>query len=562
MLFLFRCRRKCFSLICEDERILIYSKFISFNTKNEQDTYLQSLISTNPIKKRRNKPECESTTPKRGVTYIYEISTSSGKYQVCKAAFTKIHGVTNERVRRLCHLLSLGKAPLDKRGLNTPGNAKSAIVLQSIKGHIESFPAKLSHYSTREVHYLDANLNLLLMHSMYQTKYPDKQVAYCTYRKIFKEHFSLRFGRPQVDTCCTCEELNIKISSTFLNDTAKRVAVAEKMVHLKRSKKFYAELKKITSMVQSDESGEIGAICIDFMQNLELPRIPVQETFYLRQLTVNVCCIHNLKNNTATFIVYHEGIGGKSPNEVCSFLFKFISEHLKNVKHLHIFTDGCGGQNKNHTLIRLCSALVSLKLFQSVEQYYPVRGHSFLPCDRDFAVLKRKIKRQDRIFTIKEYAELILASSTKKSFTVILPTSKDIIEYKKWWPIFYKRNMLSVETIGRNVSKENKVSLKISKYCYFLHSIEMPGLLQAKPYIGGLLGDTFMLRNSNRQDLFLPSKHAYPKGKIPINKKKMADLLKLETYLPQKRRVQNFYKQIYKWPVTDKESGDIAENYN
>lgn len=119
------------------------------------------MISTTPVKQRRRRKSLnESTKPDRGTVYVYEISTASGKYQVCKKAFVSIHGVTNERVRRLTTLLSQGKAPIDKRGLNTSGNAIPGLVIDTIKEHINSFPTKLSHYSNNEYHYLSEKLNL------------------------------------------------------------------------------------------------------------------------------------------------------------------------------------------------------------------------------------------------------------------------------------------------------------------------------------------------------------------------------------------------------------------
>lgn len=456
----------------------------------------------------------------------------------------------------MCNLLSQGKVPIDKRGLNKPGNSKDGFLIQAVKQHIESFPKKISHYSSQECQYLDARLNVKIMHSMFKAKHSNLDVKYSFYMKIFKEQYSLRFGRPQVDTCCTCEELEVKIKSKFLNDTAKRVAVSEKIVHLRRANKFYEKMKSITQLVREDDSGKNGAICIDYMQNISLPNIPVQETFYLRQLTVNVCCIHNLKNNSATFVVYHEGIAGKGPNEVSTFLFNYLKENMKNIENLHIFTDGCGGQNKNHTVVRVLSALVSQGLFKNIEQYFPIRGHSFLPCDRDFAVLKRKIKRSDRIYTVKEVAALILCSTTKNDFTVMLPSSSNIIEYKKWWPVFYKKNMLSIESAGRSIHREHKVSFKISQYNYFHHSHERDGVVVVKEYIGGFVTHSFDLKNSNRDRLILPSTLAYPDGKIPINKKKIEDILKLKTYLPDETEITEFYEEIFQWPTTDRETGD------
>lgn len=58
-------------------------------------------------------------------------------------------------------------------------------------------------------------------------------------------------------------------------------------------------MKEIGQLAKSKE--DVGTICIDYMQNLQLSCMPVQETFYLRQLTVSVYCIHNLKDDTAIF---------------------------------------------------------------------------------------------------------------------------------------------------------------------------------------------------------------------------------------------------------------------
>ena len=52
---------------------------------------------------------------------------------------------------------------------------------------------------------------------------------------------------------------------------------------------------------------------LDYMQNISLPKIPVQELFYLRQLMVSVFSIHDVKRNVATLYLYHEGQARKSP---------------------------------------------------------------------------------------------------------------------------------------------------------------------------------------------------------------------------------------------------------
>ncbi|XP_046666325.1 uncharacterized protein LOC124358073 [Homalodisca vitripennis] len=432
-----KCRRKCFTKVADEERKRIFETFRSLGSKNEQDNYLQSLIAATEVKQKRRRKSSEiSRKPDRGNTFIYEVSTPSGKQQVCKLAFSNIHGISSDRIRRLTKLLTEGKNPQDMRGKSVPGNAKPTNFVNRVKEHIASFPVKITHYGTTDYSYLNEKLNVLEMYKLFKQANPDIDIGYKFYLKIFKENFTLHFGRPQVDTCCTCEALEIKIKSKFLNDIAKRVHVAEKIVHKRRAKKFYYKINEVQEQAATNEN--IGGICIDYMQNLQLPTIPVQETFYLRQLTVSVFCVHNLKDNSVVFFMYHEGIGGKGPNEVCSFLLSYIQNHLiEGIEHLHIFSDGCGGQNKNHSVLRLANALASTGKFKTVEQYFPIRGHSFLPCDRDFSVIKRKVRRCDRVYTVKEYAEMFLSASLKNEFYVVLPESEDILNFKDWWPAFF-----------------------------------------------------------------------------------------------------------------------------
>lgn len=516
------------------------------DTKNEQDSYLQGMMATIPVKqRRRRKDESESSKPDRGSTYMYEIQTRAGKLQVCKKAFINIHGITNERVRRLTNLLSQGKSPKDKRGKCKSGNANPGTMIDSIREHIASFPTKEGHYVNQECKYLSERLNVRIMHQMFKEKHPSLDVKYSFYRKIFLEHFELKFGRPQVDTCCSCEELEMKIKSKFLNDTAKRVYVAEKMVHIRRAKKFYKKLQDISALAKCDDS--VGAVCIDFMQNLNLPCIPVQETFYLRQVTVNVFCVHNLMDDSATFFVYHEGMGCKGPNEVASFLMQYLRTNMpEKVETLHIFSDGCGGQNKNHTVLRVLAALVATGKYMKIEQYFPIRGHSFLPCDRDFAVLKRKLKLCDRVYTLKEYVELIITSSQKNKFQVVIPDCSDIIDYKRWWPRYFKKCVTSVETSGRGVPRLQKVQFKISQFMHFTH---VDGVVVARTFIDGLLCETFRLQSD--QQLHLPSTSAYPDGCLPIKKQTLQDIRKLKEYLPQEEEVATFYEELYQWPTRE-----------
>ncbi|KAG8272303.1 hypothetical protein J6590_043779 [Homalodisca vitripennis] len=218
-----KCSMKCFERVGEGNIKEINDRFYSFGSKNEQDAYLQSLITES------------ATNPKpRAHSYTYRVSCNTGSYPVCKKSFIAMHGITAMRVR------------LDLRVKNRPGNAKPGSEVKLICDHIE------------------------------------------------------QFGRPQVDTCVTREELGVKIESVRLKDVVKRAAV------------------------------------------------------------------------------------------------------------------------KNNTIVQALLALVDKNRLEKIEQYFPVRGHSFMPCDRDFAVIKRKRRKA------REYIDGLDAHTFKLGTgeNVVLPREK------------------------------------------------------------------------------------------------------------------------------------------
>lgn len=492
------CRSKCFTKVGNPENIM--KTFYSMESKDIQDTYLQGLIEcAAPTRKKKcfsnSLPVDQSSTSEdeqskehtteaskkskpKNHTFKFFVKEDFQKIQVCKKAFVAMHGISAKRVQRLSFLLTQGKSPIDMRGKKSSANAISGPICLKINEFVNSLEFKETHYAGKVKKYIaDARLNIKILYNLFLKENPCK-VSYDFFRKYYKENLGYRFGRPQVDVCMTCEELNAKLKNPILNDTAKRVASAELLIHKRRAKKFYGKMKQLKSELQdkdSDLNEKTLVICFDYMANLPLPNIPVQEVYYLRQLWVYTFCIHELNTNKATFYVYHEGVAHKSPNEVCSWLLDYLSKADKKYENLIIFSDGAAGQNKNNCLLRVLMNLTGRNVFKSIKYYFPIRGHSFLPCDRDFGRIKRVLKKCDRIYSVDEYKELMLQASPKGKFVINSPTTDMVIDFQNWWPKFYKRTCLSDDSYGRHVSKQDKLSFQISKYNQFTFSSSEKG---------------------------------------------------------------------------------------
>lgn len=159
---------------------------------------------------------------------------------------------------------------------------------------------------------------------------------------------------------------------------------------MRKAQEFYNRKKH--SKLQSSKQSDTLAIAMDYSKNISVPNITSNDAYYKRQLSVFLFNIHVLASGKSCFYVYDETVARKGSNEVCSLLNKFVAEVVpQTVKHLIIFCDSCGGQNKNYTILRFLYYLVhTAKRFEKVTVNYPIRGHSYLECDKNFALLDQK----------------------------------------------------------------------------------------------------------------------------------------------------------------------------
>ncbi|XP_046684658.1 uncharacterized protein LOC124370417 [Homalodisca vitripennis] len=396
-----RCANKCLKNLGEEDCLDVFQRFYDIPSKNEQDLYIQGLIDAVDVQQRRPREDVVNRG-KKNASFSYHLMVGVTRKEVCFKAFLSVFSISEKRVRRIRNLKLLGKTPEDKRGKGV-SHALPVEIYHLVHEHIQSFPLKETHYCGKKKYYLSADLNIKKMWQMYQEKHPQviPKVSLSFFWQYYHDNFNYPFGRPQVDVCSTCEELNIKIKSPNLNDVAKRAAVAELLVHKAKSKKFYSALQHEQSEEGKNEK-HVLSLAFDYMKTISIPKLPVQELYYMRQISVNVFGIHNLKDNKTTIFLYHEGVAKKPPNEVCSFLNEYLKSVSDQYTELRLFSDNCSGQNKNQALSRLCLYLTDSGRFRKVTQYFPLRGHSFLPCDRDFGIISKALKKNDRIFTVHE----------------------------------------------------------------------------------------------------------------------------------------------------------------
>lgn len=139
------------------------------------------------------------------------------------------------------------------------------------------------------------------MFENFRTTFPEVDISRSYYIEIFRTQFALRFGKPQVDTCCFCEEIDINLENKSLSKEERAAFIITKAVHKKTASKFYLKLHKIEQL--SKQRPDTLGISIDYMMNITLPLVPEQESHYSSKLTVNVFAIKNFKTGNSEFFL-------------------------------------------------------------------------------------------------------------------------------------------------------------------------------------------------------------------------------------------------------------------
>lgn len=222
--------------------------------------------------------------------------------------------------------------------------------------------------------------------------------------------FNLGFGHPSKDVCSTCIKFRLRLKDPEISDEQKRKESALFMLHRRKGRKFYDLLNAV---------GESFTISFDMMQNMVLPKSPIGQTYYSRQLYQYVFAVvrhrgrgMNQRREDIHLYTWLENQNKKDSNMVASALQHYLGNvafnELCEYNELRLFSDSCYGQNKNVSVLAMLFALKKRKFRDlRIEYTFPVRGHSFMPPDRVFGRLEQEIKKQDTILLPSDYVNIM-----------------------------------------------------------------------------------------------------------------------------------------------------------
>lgn len=333
--------------------------------------------------------------------------------------------------------------PTDQRGKHPPANKTSDDKVNELCQFIQKIPSYISHYSRHKTErkYLAPDLNIRILYDEYK-KTTNSPLSESKFRDIFNTKFDLHFHAPVVDSCKKCDsfQTQLKVQENEPDKKKYEELKIQKELHLRKA----SQLKD--AMVQDSQipvTSDTTVFAFDLMKTLPTPVISTGITYYKRQLWTYCLGVHNLQTEKVTMFVWDESVASRGSQEVGSCLLYYI-KHFVKTKKVIMYSDGCGGQNRNIKMALLCTHVVQSEEFsvEEIKHNFLVSGHSFMSCDRDFGLIEKNKKFHPNIYIPKDWVNVILTARKKNPFQVIVMEKEH----------FFSTSMLERTITNRKIS--------------------------------------------------------------------------------------------------------------
>lgn len=526
------CPKKCQEKISRENRLSEFQKFYALGTYAAQNMFIAACVKETPIK-RSYVSASSNDSKKKTFTRIYHLND----VPVCKKMFLSTLQTTSKRVNTsLCK--KRDDCITDKRGSQGGHNRATNESEEFIINVIQKLPTYVSHYRRADyddAKFLRSDMTLPTIYKLYEDEAKlagQKVLSFSKVKHVFLTKFNLRTKPLKKDTCNKCDYF----SSKKLKGSEEEKAMLEEAhsEHLQKAKALQQQLKNDMQLAKEDRFTE--TITFDLQKTLPLPRIPTNVVFYKRQLWVYNLGIHSGSDDQAHCNVWVEGEAGRGSQEVGSCLYKHIIERLgdSGVKNLILWSDSCGGQNRNIKLTLMLKALLNdHPTLETIRLRFLESGHSFLPNDTDFGRIECALKLQQRLYTPEDYMQIMQVCKKNKPMQIQRMKTEDFLSSANLEKKITNRKKA---TDGSKVSWLNTKEIMLKKedeFSIFMRSNLDDDHIQVN-IKKSLRGNTGLLTKQAMDPL-------WPNGK-PIPEAKMIDLKSLLHLIPDD--AQECYKKL------------------
>lgn len=211
--------------------------------------------------------------------------------------------------------------------------------------------------------------------------------------------------------------MKMKLESENDPDTVRQLQ-GQWDVHKRKAERAYHQLREDTAKSQSDPNMDM--VTFDLQQSLPTPMLTVNVVYYKRQLWTYNLGIHCCATGATFMHMWNESQASRGSQEVDSCLLTYLREHSTAATHLTLYSDSCGGQNRNIDIVCLLLHIVGSADFSYnvIDHKFMISGHSFLPNDHDFGGIEQASRRTTSLFVPEEWCALVEGTRRVNPFHV------------------------------------------------------------------------------------------------------------------------------------------------
>nr|XP_022910731.1 uncharacterized protein LOC111421778 [Onthophagus taurus] len=225
--------------------------------------------------------------------------------------------------------------------------------------------------------------------------------------------------------------------------------------------------KQFHLLLNQQQNDNVQTFCFDLQQVQVLPKLPIQEAFYSLQVPYYAFCIVDPISLHPVFYNWteEENLCGRGSNATGSAIFHFLkNQDFTGIEKIRFFSDGCGGQNKNSQIIHLLMYWLYKEApasVTSIDHFFPVTGHSYLPADRVFGRVEKQLRRKPECILPEDYENVYKTVGTVNvlqrnwiayDIKVLLDTFKKIEGISEQKRMYIRKRTKNGETMA-NIAK-------------------------------------------------------------------------------------------------------------
>ncbi|CAG9814709.1 unnamed protein product [Phaedon cochleariae] len=453
-----KCKLKCNSKINLQDLKNIHESYWKTGSYERQRDFICKHVKISSVVRRRK--DTNSTNSRRNNTYRYYFP---GDNQVCKKTFLRCLNISDKTVR-LAKMKEMGGSSMvskDMRGKHSPKNKTSDARRTVVKKHIESFPVMESHYcrSKTKRKYISSELNITKMYELYVEKCDEENVldpvSSAVYRKIFCSEYNLGFHRPKKDSCATCEKYK------QVENEKKQEMKEEYDRHIKN--KEVARKKKESDKKRSETDISFKSVTFDLQSVLYTPCSEVSHYYYALKFCSYNLCVYDQASKDGFSYFWTETDGKRGSDEIGTALFMYFKSLPESVKHVSLYSDSCGGQNRNRFIASLLLYVVRVFPIEVITQNFLETGHTDMEVDSMHSAIECNKKHQ-RIYTPHEWSIIIRTAQRKQPYNVQELSYTDILDLKALKSSLTSQKM-SEDQEGNIINWMNIKELQFRKTC-------------------------------------------------------------------------------------------------